>query len=301
MLREAGIDYPSIHRDNEGLAHHLLARDLSAGWNHAAPRLAELDAYIASSPAGQIILSSEAFTNCLQRRVCLDFMRLVELLGKRGSVSVVLALRRIDSFLESMYLHSTKVGETTVGTSEYLEQRVHWTESFFAAVAAVRNTGLLTALHLIKYERMPRFQGSILDLMGVGPGLQSRMPALDYRGEKLGLKGQVLLLHLGAVGERVGIPLERRKVIRALEDGSLTFADDRKKYSVLSLSERRQLHRSALKAAAKAGLPEYETFFGQDDPEEAEYGSLDMHVLTFRDLEQVTEWGMRAGGIRQQT
>lgn len=295
VLRKAGIDYPEAHRDAEGIAHHGLARELLSGWETAAPTVANLEAYAGGTDAKQILISSEAFTNCLGRRVCFDFMRFIDVLGRRGDVSVVLALRRIDSFLESMYLHSTKTGETAVGLDAYMRSRLRWSASFFSALSAVRHTGLLFALHFVKYERESRFQRSVLEYLGIGAALQTQLQGVTPTNEKLSWKGQVLLLHLPAVATRIGTPLERVPTMKALASGAVTFEGDVMDYTALAEYEQRYFHEAALAAAYKAGVMEYVAFFGDDLIGRSARVSLDVGALTSADLDRVRHWAAGRG------
>lgn len=174
-----------------------------------------------------------------------------------------------------------------------MRTRLRWSASFFSALSAVRNTGLLFSLHLVKYERDSRFQRSMFEYLGIGAALQAQLQVGRPANEKLTWKGQALLLHLPTIAPRIGAPLERIPLLRALTSGAITFEGDVKSYTTLGEYEQRYFHEAALAAAHKAGVTEYVAFFGDDAIGTSERVSLDVAVLTTSDLDRVRDWMAR--------
>src|SRR5580704_813608 len=102
ILADQDIDYPALFRNEEGIAHHNLANGLVAGTERSGELTSSVSAYLNDSRFKCTLFSSEAFTNCLSQRVVFRLMRMLDELSEISQIKLVLSLRRVDSFLESM-------------------------------------------------------------------------------------------------------------------------------------------------------------------------------------------------------
>ncbi|HLY57280.1 MAG TPA: hypothetical protein VKS60_17080 [Stellaceae bacterium] len=299
LLRH-GIFYPDEYRNSEGIAHHALPNEIMKRCDLSGPQATKFMELVRASSAPRILISSEAFTNLLSQSSIFAFLELIRECAKQRPVRLVIACRRVDSFLESMYLHSVKVGDITAAVSDYIEARERWAKNLFAQLSVLRNINILQRLILVKYQRGPEYWPSLLRALDVRPCELVEIPVSS--NERLGLKAQTLLRHLDAFSGRIGYPLERPQLIQSFERGEFAFAEEKRRYSVLDHYQRLFLHENALRVALQAGILEYVGFFSGDKPERLENYGFDEAHLTADDLQdlrafvtaQTTKAGVRS-------
>lgn len=290
-LAARGILYPREWRNEEGIAHHLLGwRLLQGGLPEADALAAEVLRGTVASGAGHVVLSTESLTNLFggDRLRVLD--RFLHGLSGAGKVELVICLRRVDEFFESMYLHSTKVGETREGIDEYLARRERWAESFFGAFCALEQ---LRAARLVPvpYRRGADVVGQVLAALGVPAELVPEGQGARMANPKLSLKSQAALLHLPDIEREIGIKLSREALIRAAEQGRLSFAEDSARYSVMPRVAARWIHEAALHQALRFGVDAYYHAFRHEAPGGAAPVRLERGLLTEEDLRVVAAAG----------
>lgn len=122
LAREAGILYPQAGR--QGAAHHRIAALFlpagNAGWirrEDEASLRASLAEEVARAGASTVVISSEALFNARSiadvRDFCAGF-----------TVEILVILRRQDRWLDSLYQHQLKVGETELEPQPWLTARL---------------------------------------------------------------------------------------------------------------------------------------------------------------------------------
>lgn len=121
LWREAGVLYPQAGR--QGAAHHRIAALFlpagNAGWirrEDAESLRAGLDAECARGSTGTVVVSSEALFNARSIADVRDFF-------SGFTVEILVILRRQDRWLDSLYQHQLKVGETELDPPAWLAAR----------------------------------------------------------------------------------------------------------------------------------------------------------------------------------
>lgn len=289
-----GLLYPAIGRDG-AVAHHALARTI----DKRGADIAEVHALVEMGTEATVpmVLSSEAFNN-VHPRTILD---LVTRLEAAGEVRVLLVVREMASFLESMYLQSTRTGRTTMTFDHYVTLR---TRNWFGAKCWLRE----------RFRHMRALKdclGDRLYLRFVTPGFNTlneferlvELPAtLLTRYEsglpkniKGSLKAQIAVLYLPEIEKRIGLPLDRRRLTRAMRN-EFSFADDVVDYTLLSERRYRSIGREARKWAARYGVQEYVDAFPAPGSDRGKpFARLDLRRLTSEDLELIAHYGLNPG------
>ncbi|MEO1105888.1 MAG: hypothetical protein AAFW98_19515, partial [Pseudomonadota bacterium] len=264
LLSGAGIDYVPILRDREGIAHHAIPSELLERGDTDGPNVRALVEYLRAANAPHKLISSEAFTNLIAgpRRTIL--LKLTGEIAEFMPVRVVLVLRRVDDFLASMYLQSTKVGEVTESFDNYLAKRANWSAGLFAGLRAIRQDAATCELHIMKYRTGSLFLVRTMGQIVKQPDLFIDLEMKRRSSARLTHKGHAVLLNLPDVETRIGETLPRFPLIRALEHRKLTFQDDGKLSSLLQRDKAEAIHRAAMDAAESAGDTYYGGFFGED-------------------------------------
>ena len=121
LWREAGVLYPQTGR--QGAAHHRIAALFlpagSAGWiprEDAVSLRSNLDEEIAQTATDTVVISSEALFNA---RSITDVRSFFD----GFTVEILVILRRQDRWLDSLYQHQLKVGETELEPAAWLAAR----------------------------------------------------------------------------------------------------------------------------------------------------------------------------------
>ena len=271
-----GIDYPVAYR-GKGYAHHELANEfINKGLQ--SPVVRDFLRHLKKHDSRRIVVSSESFSTQLKKipglwRAC----------GKRLPTQLIIVVRRMDRFMESMYLQSTRFGHYNDGIDMFIRTREKWRRQF------LENLGWLKAqcgdsLHIVplvdNFDVLTYFE-VLLDLkQGDLTAERSRLPSTA----KYSAKSQSLLLDLDRIRDEMGVQLDRAAIIKAIPRGRIQFANDIMRYSVLSCDNARAIQAEALATAQKAGVLEYVEAFG-DIKEIAEpYVELGRALLNDQDL-----------------
>jgi hypothetical protein len=121
LWREAGVLYPQAGR--QGAAHHRIAALFlpagNAGWirrEDAESLRTALDEEVAQASTGTVVVSSEALFNARSITDVRDFL-------SGFTVEILVIVRRQDRWLDSLYQHQLKVGETELEPQAWLAAR----------------------------------------------------------------------------------------------------------------------------------------------------------------------------------
>lgn len=287
-LAEHGIDYPSRFRNEEGIAHHWLGNALCASASSGPDEAEQFVQYVRDSKAKHILVSSESITNAINTKHCLRMLNFLHELRQSGDINLIIVLRRIDSFFESMYLHSTKTGEVQDRVESYMAKRYRWARSFFTGLLVIQRSGLVQ-MRVIKLDDVPHFDEAVLRALQLRqPSIAALCPATRVN-EKLSWKSQLLLLHLNELEKEIGVALPRARLIKALVS-ELAFQDDLTSYSILSEEQEGYLREGALAAAHSVGFRDYVQFFDNTPPSTKPRVRLDRSELTETDVEGLRAW-----------
>jgi len=297
-LEEIDVLYPVEFRNGEGLAHHALSAEMASQNSLSGGQAGQFLEFLDSARTKRVVISSEAFTNCLSRRKILTFLHFLSACSERMPLRLVFALRRVDTFFESMYLHSVKVGETAQSIESYLEARFGWADEFFAQLSVLRNIGLVERVALVRYERNASFVRNLLIALNIRPVELGKVEPVVSRNERLGLKAQSLLLHLPYFEKLLGENLHRERIVQAFEKKQFSFAGDTDVYSVIDRLQRLYHHEKALRAAMDCGIMEYGHFFANQQPEARPFFSLSPDLLISSDLESLATFIRRAPALQ---
>ncbi len=286
-LATIDLVYPHEFRDREGLAHHALSAEILSEVGDSGPLTRQWLEFLNGSRSKRVLISSEAFTNCLNRQKILPFIRFLAACGERMPVRLVLALRRMDTFFESMYLHSVKVGEHTQEAGTYFEARFRWAQDFFSQLSVLRNIGILESVILVRHEKSPLFTCELLDAFKLKRAEHYTVKTVLSGNEKLGLKAQSFLLHLPHFEAKLGERIDRQRIIQALELKQFSFPGDTNSYSIMERWQRLYFHESALRAAMQFSIREYNDFFASQKIESKSSVSLSPDLICNEDIEAI--------------
>ena len=289
LLEKNGCLYPKVWMAPGQFAHHLVSLAVLQGGADNDELLAKFADYIRARTNDHVLISSEAFTNCIQPKNFARFSNVMSLWATLSTTRLVVALRRFDTFVESMYLHATKVGNRQSDLATYIKSNEKWVANFFAGLAAISKMPETVEMVYLRYDRsidMVKIIANALNLPSV---------IGDHDGEKrivnsrLGAKAQAFLLKLDEHRSSRDIKATRQKWIRGFELGRLRFNDEIDTYSILTFEQAKSIHETALKLAKQMNVSAYCDFFGSDQLSEKQYIDLSSIEMRPSDWRQVGE------------
>ena len=286
--RRSGIDgerlrLPVRLQDRSGNrpSSHRYRNQQSAGsWTAVGGFLAHLGGVT----SGKILISSEAFTNALDPAILKTFLKFIGECNARIPTRIVISLRRIDSFMESMYLHSVKVGESSLDLAGYVGKRGRWAKELFQGLTAVRERSGGAGLEVVRYEASESFFGRFFDAMGLPFQEIPELSHVPRENIRLGLKAQTVLRHFNQFADLRGMESHRPSLVHDLMWGKLQFDEDVYSYRLLSFEDANRLHSQAMEASLATGFPEYEQFFREEKITARDSVTLDPSNVTEADL-----------------
>lgn len=285
-LAQAGILYPAGFGPRPGLAHHYIPQDLTAGADSPKQSEREFLGFLRVNKEKRVLISSEAFTNCLSPARLGRLVDFVSECAASHKVRCVIALRRIDAFMESMYLHSLKAGEIRETFSDYAERRRLWSAELVRALVELRKSTAVSELLFVKYRPGRDYEQEMLrELQVTGNGLDS----FDMGSEnaRLGVKAQSFFGNMEAIEREFDAKFERWRLIRAFEKGEIKLKDDVTEYSVMSVEERAYFHELTLQAARDLAFPQYVDFFENESLTAPPQIELSRNCLKRRDIRKL--------------
>lgn len=291
-LAQNRILYPEELRAGDAKAHHYITDVIRSNDGDWGAFLIKVQEFLRRNSDIDTVLSSEAFTNCLARRSYPKLLEFLSVCGSTHEVRSVMSLRRMESFMESMYLHSVKVGNSRVTPSEYLEVRDGWIRQLFGQLSAIRTAGVLRSLNFYKYKKTPEFNSDLLKAMGVA--VNCEYPIEEYRNCRLGLKAQTILFHWDDLAAECEFKTPRRALVKALELGNVTLSDEKHDFSIFTSPQRSHLRELALASASEHGISEYCEYFSLDVFREVEFCTLSRDNLAREDIAVLREFSSRA-------
>ena len=280
-----GVHYPAYGRGGK-VAHHALAEALkSATADNTARIAADLAADLAATPGPAPRLafySSEAFANLCGESPAPAFGDFLQAVGTTHSMNAVMVIREMTSFLESMYLQSARFGNMELDFPAYLMSRQSWWVSLLSGLSILSvRFGSAFEIRLAEpgYDVLAHFAQRLSLPFDQVKAVAAGVPSTT----KLSWKAQIVLAYLDRFEARLGYPIPRAAVLRALGNG-LTFDDDLNRYTILRPKVRLANRRRFARLARDGGLTGYATLFGDADLPDLPFVPIRPGVLTETDL-----------------
>jgi hypothetical protein len=275
--RPERVLYPVTGRGG-AVAHHRLAGALAKN-GLSDPLIDQLDVEIAATSGRTVVLSSEGFNNV----VAATLFGFVDRLAERDEVRVVIAVRELSSFLESMYLQSTRFGTYKDNFANYIRSRRKWIGDFIAGLAATRDRfGNSFRPHFVGpgFDSLSMLESAAELPLGQLTDYRSRAPDTAKRS----LKQQVALLHLDTLNDQLGLTLRPIDLMRVFDAG-FEFMRDEDRYTLLTDSIRDEVWTLAAHACERHNVPEYaETFHIRPAKKLPPPACFDFDVLSVADI-----------------
>jgi hypothetical protein len=286
-LAEANIIYPEAFRRPHGDAHHALSDEMLVAESIETETLASFISFLPDYKDQDIIISSEGFTNALAPKRVDVFCDFLKACAAITPTRLIISFRRLDTFFESMYLQSVKVGEIQVSIDSYVGVRRDWAPNLMRGLGQIRDHCGLAGLEAFKYEKGERFQEGFLAALAPGFTGAETFPRRERVNVRLGLKAHTLLLHLPWFCERYDLEMNRGALLREFESGRFTFEDEIHRYTLIDFDQAEARHRDAIAASEATGMTAYADFFGSESIPNAEVSTLDFKRLTARDADSL--------------
>lgn len=281
---ELGIAYPPAWR-NGSYGHHALAVALKAQ-GHRSPVVRDFLKFLRAHSERQVIVSSESFTTLLGPAKYSEVAGLWRMTSKILPTRLVIVLRRMDQFTESMYLQSTRFGTYSRSIADFVRSRGRWRKNFLAGLGSLKKDvgdGLLILPYADKFDVLESFEY----LAGLAAGdLSSERVKLPSTA-KLSAKAQAVLLELDQISEEISGTIDRRSFVNAVSRGMLSFSNDMSRYTVLSQLEAQAIRADALEAAEINGVTEYVEAFGDVKETTIPHVILHRSLLSNEDIDAV--------------
>lgn len=291
-LHERGIVYPADWRDQGDIGHHKFGERLNQGGDAAAAVIDELRAYL-STEERDVLLSTESLTNLLNKKRQSILFDLIASVSEIRPVRLVIALRAIDSFFESMFLHTVKYEPDCVADiRQYLSLRTRWSYQFFKSLAAVRAILPVGEAIFVPYSKTPIFESSLSAALN----LDENLPALNrdgkalYENRRLSLKGQSLCANLDETAALIGRPIDRERLSKALYLGELAFENDTEFFHVTPFETAKSIHDDALDQTREFGIPEYYDAFHDRQIPAYDHHDLTLARIDEADQDAIQKW-----------
>lgn len=261
-LRSSRVDYSRLYRNAE-IAHHSLARILLKGSQvERGQAVAQLCSYLCQSNGDTIVLSSESFLGMVTQPQLEVANNLSLRLGSNIDFQLVLVVREISSFLEAMYLQSSRFGKIRMSFYDYIISRRAWVDNLFHGIQRARGSHAfeLVAPLLVKGFNTLEYFEEILEL---GSGALSRLSLGKQSTSRYGIKCETLLAFLEDFNEANSTSFTRSQVIKAFERDEL-FPGDTKDYSLYDDMSRASTYDHAMTCAKATSFSGYLDAFSGD-------------------------------------
>lgn len=284
MFSDYGVFYPDIWLNNEGIAQHNLALLFETGEACVEDLVNDFKSILLKDNLSKLLISSESFTNSIAGKTFDLFYDFLTLLSKEVNIKIIVVLREYSSFVESMYLHSIKVGNVNSDFSRYLKDRLTWCDKYFSRLAHLRDS------KEIELKIFPYDGGSVIDKFSKFLRIDFESDGSSRVNQKLTAKGQLLLYKMENYFP--GFDTQRRRLVLALEQGLITFDNDYKNYTLFRENEFRLLSLISRNYAKEFSINEY--FSASKDFESyidgKRFVDLDALELSTSDLSDVEEF-----------
>lgn len=279
LSSQKAINYFPEHK--KGIAHHQLANDLIQG---------NPDAFIESvkrMPEGISLISSENLSNGFGREI--DGIELLyNKIRNYTALEFIIVLRRMDSFIDSMYCQQVRFGKYSGDINDYALSRKRWIDNFFNGIGQAKlsmNDDLLLPIHGRNFNVVDFFA----DKLSVD---KSRLPEIlsgAPNTAKFSYKSQIILNNLDEFNDRYDVRINRSDMVTALSSGELRFEDDSFNYTFVDRTMAERILKTALESARRYNVSEYVEAFSDIDNLAFNFEALPMRfdVITKGDADLI--------------
>jgi len=289
ILEENGCLYPKEWMAPNKSAHHLVSAAVFQGGADNDELLAKFADYLRARKNDHVLISSEGFTNCLQPHTIDRFSNVISLWATLSTTRLVVVLRRLDTFVESMYLHATKVGNRRNDVATSIKYNKKWVANFFAGLDSISKIPASVQMVYLRYDTSFDMVKSFASALNLPSVVGDHAGAKRMVNSRLGAKAQAFLLNLDEHKRSRDIKATRPMWIRGFESGRLRFNDEIDAYSILTFEQAKSLHETGLKLAKQMNVSAYCEFFGSEQLSEKKHIDLCSIEMSASDWSQVGE------------
>ncbi len=296
-LSRRNFIYPALWRDDENIAHHGIGKALKSYDKNTTTELTDFLRYHRDK---DIILSTESFSNLLTYNDYPFFYNFLITCSQIMPVKIICALRRIDSFIESMCLHDSKIfgwrylqgvsqpsRENVIG--EYIKRRFNWIEIFFSKL---RQLDLSTeACSLVTIPLEDDIVRTILKLIGI-EGIIDNDVKLLRENAHLGFKAQCFFAHFDDFAACMKNKITSKgELINKFESRQFEFSNEIYNYHIFDFYQRLCLHEFALHKSLQYNLMVYYNTYSHDEiPQWQVNNIMNTDIITGADLAKLSRY-----------
>jgi len=289
ILEEKGCLYPREWVAPGNFAHHLVSVAVLRGGADNDELLAKFADYLRARKNDHVLISSEAFTNCILPKTFKRFSDVLSLWARLSPTRLVVAIRRFDTFVESTYLHAAKVGNRRNDLAAYIKNNEKWVANLFAGLTSISKFAESVEMVYLRYDKSIDMMKTLADALHLPSVIGDQDGAKRIVNSRLGAKAQAFLLKLDEHKSSRDIKATRPMWIRGFESGRLRFNDEIDAYSILTFEQTNSIHETGLKLARQMNVSAYSDFFGSDQLPEKTYIDLCSIEMRASDWRQVGE------------
>ena len=294
LLASAGVVYPAEWRVSglAGLATHQGLVEVFAARGGDDPAVRGFEGYLHDHADDSVLLSSEFVGDWLAGGKLEFALRAFERARAVVPVRCIWTLRRFDEMVGSHRLRRALLGRDLVPPTE--AEASELIRSFAASLAGMRRVEAAAGspATYLKYAASGAHNAEILSAMELPAVLRRPIEAALADGPRLNRqlthKGAIAMVCRDEIAERLGRPIDRSTLQRALFVGDFEFEDDGP-CELMGGELRAKLHEGALGAARECGMSRYVDFFDADRIESGTPVALDAGILTDRDIRRLAE------------
>lgn len=287
ILEENGCLYPKEWMAPGNIAHHRVSLAVLQGGADNDELLSKFADYLRARENDHVLISSEAFTNCILPKTFDRFSNVMSLWATLSTTRLVVVLRRFDTFVESMYLHAAKVGSRRNDLATYIKNYEKWVADFFAGLASISKMPESAEIVYVRYGQSIDMMKKLANALNLPSVIGDLDGAKRIVNSRLGAKAQAFLLKLDEHKSSRDIKATRPMWIRGFESGRLRFNDEIDTYSILTFEQANSIHESGLTLAKQMNVSAYCDFLGSDQLSEKKYIDLCSIEMSACDWRQV--------------
>ncbi len=284
---QLGILYPEAFIER-GFGQHLIATTLKdAGIN--SPVLSNFFEYLHANKTKRVIVSSESFSTQIGPNRIAGLIRFWKHCAVILPSRLIIVVRRMDRFVESMYLQQIRFGKYSGSIKEYIPMQEKWMKGFFQGLGILKREcgeSLLIIPFIEDFDVLACFENLLTLRSGDLTSERSRLPSTA----KYSAKAQSLLLSIREVGSEISISIDRRSLIRGLAKGKIRFSNDVVQYTIMGSSDSKRIQAKAVDAANNAGVTEYTDSFSEIEEMENFQITLCRSLLSEDDIKTVRDF-----------
>jgi hypothetical protein len=199
-------------------------------------------------------------------------------------VTIVLALRRIEEYCESVYVQECRSSGIPTSVSAYVDGTLASFGYWIDAINAMAGVIGPRHMRIIKFRRDPAYFDELLAAIGVTRERLAGERVPPMLNETFTLKGEIALTYHRELSAELGYEVRERGLWDLVAARALRFADDRERFHLLGDAAARETAAAAVAVAEERGFAPYLEFFAHEPPvSRGEQATLDYACLTAED------------------